>query len=125
MSLMITYPMSAEAFSLKWFKGKKQKPEIQEVQNTPVDEKSEEKDILVIMRDKRDYVLSSLDVDNKYVKETVYYCDKTIDYINLIYNNIIFNKKVHNVNVIKLLNNILEHTKALQEVLDEQRTTRT
>lgn len=90
-----------------------------------MDEKSEEKDILVIMRDKRDYVLSSLDVDNKYVKETVYYCDKTIDYINLIYNNIIFNKKVHNVNIIKLLNNILEHTKALQEVLDEQRTTRT
>lgn len=90
-----------------------------------MDEKSEEKDILVIMRDKRDYVLSSLDVDNKYVKETVYYCDKTIDYINLIYNNIIFNKKVHNVNISKLLNNILEHTKALQEVLDEQRTTRT
>ena len=90
-----------------------------------MDEKSEEKDILIIIRDKRDYVLSSLDVDNKYVKETVYYCDKTIDYINLIYNNIIFNKKVHNVNIIKLLNNILEHTKALLEVLDEQRTTRT
>ncbi len=42
LSLMITYPMSAEAFSLKWFKGKKQKPEIQEVQNSPVDEKTEE-----------------------------------------------------------------------------------
>lgn len=80
-------------------------------------QKAEDKDILVIMRDKRDYVLSSLDVDNKYVKETVYYCDKVIDYINLIYNNIIFEKKVYNPNILRLLLQIDELTKNLQEEL--------
>lgn len=75
----------------------------------------------VILRDKRDYVLSSDDVDEHNIKLVVHTLDTVIYNVNSIYDNIIIDKKVVKRHLNKDLKSIISNIDNLKEALNGKR----